>query len=99
MTFVWFAGMLAGRFALRPMILPIGKRWGLKPLVIAGVLLNAVQFPTYAAVHGLGWPLLPNGALGAGNASTGPPTTPILRLSATPSTAATRSASAKRSPL
>ena len=65
MTFVWFAGMLAGRFALRPLILPIGKRWGLKPLVIAGVLLNAVQFPTYAAVHGLGWPLLLNGALGA----------------------------------
>jgi MFS transporter, DHA1 family, inner membrane transport protein len=65
MTFVWFAGMLAGRFVLRPLILPIGKRWGLKPLVIAGVLLNAVQFPTYAAVHGLGWPLVLNGALGA----------------------------------
>jgi MFS family permease len=65
MTFVWFAGMLAGRFVLRPLILPIGMRWGLKPLVIAGVLLNAVQFPTYAAVHGLGWPLLLNGALGA----------------------------------
>ena len=65
MTFVWFAGMLAGRFVLRPLILPIGKRWGLKPLVIGGVLLNAVQFPTYAAVHGLGWPLLLNGALGA----------------------------------
>ncbi|HEY1753669.1 MAG TPA: MFS transporter [Caulobacteraceae bacterium] len=65
MTFVWFAGMLAGRFVLRPLILPIGKRWGLKPLMIAGVLLNAVQFPTYAAVHGLGWPLLLNGALGA----------------------------------
>jgi MFS transporter, DHA1 family, inner membrane transport protein len=65
MTFVWLAGMLGGRFALRPLILPIGKRYGLKPLVIAGVWLNAVQFPTYAAVHGLGWPLLLNGALGA----------------------------------
>ena len=65
MTFVWLAGMLAGRFALRPVILPMGQRWGLKPLVIAGVLLDAVQFPTYAAVHGLGWPLLLNGALGA----------------------------------
>ena len=64
-TFVWLAGMLAGRFALRPLILPMGQRWGLKPLVIAGVLLDAVQFPTYAAVHGLGWPLLLNGALGA----------------------------------
>jgi MFS family permease len=65
MTFLWLAGMLAGRFALRPLILPMGKRWGLKPLVIAGVLLDAVQFPTYAAVHGLGWPLLLNGTLGA----------------------------------
>jgi MFS family permease len=65
MTFVWLAGMLAGRFALRPLILPMGKRWGLKPLVIAGILLEAVQFPTYAAVHGLGWPLLLNGVLGA----------------------------------
>jgi hypothetical protein len=54
MTLVWFAGMLAGRFVLRPLILPIGKRWGLKPLVIAGVLLFAVQYPTYATVHGLG---------------------------------------------
>jgi MFS family permease len=65
MTFLWLAGILAGRFALRPLILPMGKRWGLKPLVIAGVLLDAVQFPTYAAVHGLGWPLLLNGTLGA----------------------------------
>jgi hypothetical protein len=65
MTFVWLAGMLAGRFALRPLVLPIGQRWGVRPLVIAGVLLEAVQFPTYAAVHGLGWPLLLNGALGA----------------------------------
>jgi MFS family permease len=64
MTFVWFAGMMAGRFVLRPLILPLGKRWGLKPLVIAGALLTAVQFPTYATVHGLGWPLLLNGALG-----------------------------------
>src|ERR1700739_4615722 len=65
MTFVWLAGMLAGRFALRPLILPMGQRWGLKPLVIGGVFLDPVQFPTYAAVHGLGWPLLLNGALGA----------------------------------
>ena len=60
MTFVWLAGIIAGRFVLRPLILPIGKRWGLKPLVIAGALLTAAQFPTYAEVHGLGWPLLAN---------------------------------------
>jgi hypothetical protein len=99
MTFVWFAGMLAGRFVLRPLILPIGKRWGLKPLVIADVLLNAVQSPPMPRCMGSAgrccstersapWPAL----------STGPPTTPILRLSATPSIAATRSESARRSP-
>ena len=65
MTFVWLAGMIAGRFVLRPLILPIGKRWGLKPLVIAGVLVTAIQYPTYAAVHGLGWPLVANWALGS----------------------------------
>jgi hypothetical protein len=65
MTFVWLAGIIAGRFVLRPLILPIGTRWGLKPLVIAGALLTAVQYLTYAEVRGLGWPLLLNGALGA----------------------------------
>ena len=65
MTFVWLAGIIAGRFVLRPLILPIGTRWGLKPLVIAGALLTAVQYFTYAEVRGLGWPLLLNGALGA----------------------------------
>jgi hypothetical protein len=65
MTFVWIAAVLAGRFVLRPLILPIGKRWGLKPLVIAGVLLTAVQYPTYAEVHGLNWALAASCALGA----------------------------------
>ncbi|HXQ16751.1 MAG TPA: MFS transporter [Caulobacteraceae bacterium] len=65
MTFIWLAGIIAGRFVLRPLILPIGKRWGLKPLVIAGALLTAVQFPIYAEVHGLGWPLLASAVLGA----------------------------------
>ena len=54
MTFVWLAGMIAGRFVLRPLILPIGKRWGLKPLVIAGVLVTAIQYPTNAAADP--WP-------------------------------------------
>ena len=65
MTFVWLAGIIAGRFVLRPLILPIGIRWGLKPLVIAGVLLIALQFPIYAEVHGPGWPLLASAAVGA----------------------------------
>jgi MFS family permease len=53
MTLLAFVGVLAGRFALRPLILPLGKRWGLKPLVIAGALFQAVQYPLLAEVHGL----------------------------------------------
>ena len=47
-----FAAILAGRFCLRPLILPLGKRWGLKPLVIAGALIVAAQYPMLAEVHG-----------------------------------------------
>ena len=52
-TLVTFAAMLGGRFCLRPLILPLGKRWGLKPLVIAGTLIVAAQYPMLAEVHGL----------------------------------------------
>src|SRR5579862_962202 len=54
MTLVSFAAISAGRFCLRPSILPLGKRWGLKPLVIVGGLLEACQYPILAEVHGLG---------------------------------------------
>lgn len=53
MTLAAFAAISAGRFCLRPLILPLGKRWGLKPLVIAGGLLEACQYPILAEVHGL----------------------------------------------
>ena len=52
-TLASFAAILAGRFCLRPLILPLGKRWGLKPLVIAGTLIVACQYPLLAEVHGL----------------------------------------------
>ncbi|HXQ17373.1 MAG TPA: MFS transporter [Caulobacteraceae bacterium] len=56
MTLAAFAAIVAGRFCLRPLILPLGKRFGLKPLVIAGALLAACQYPLLAEVHGLdGW--------------------------------------------
>jgi MFS family permease len=53
-TLTAFAGILAGRFALRPVILPLGRLWGLKPLLIAGTLLEGAQYPILAQVHGLG---------------------------------------------
>src|SRR5579862_1324477 len=47
-----------GRFALRPLTLWPARRWGLKPLVIAGTLLCTLQYPLLAGIHGVGWPLL-----------------------------------------
>ena len=64
-TLLAFLSMVAGRFVLRPLIIPLGKRWGLKPLVIVGALLHAVQYPILAWVHGVGWPLVIYCAVGA----------------------------------
>ena len=52
------AAVLGGRFALRPALLPIAKRLGLKPTLIAGTLILALQYPLISTVHGLGWPLI-----------------------------------------
>lgn len=52
-TLLTFAGILAGRFALRPAILPLAKRWGLKPLLILGTILMAGQYPLLAEVRGV----------------------------------------------
>lgn len=52
-TLAAFGAIIAGRFCLRPLILPLGKRFGLKPLVIAGVLLTACGYPMLAEVRGL----------------------------------------------
>ncbi|WP_309646565.1 MFS transporter [Phenylobacterium sp.] len=52
------AAILIGRFCIRPFVLPLGKRFGLKPLVIAGTILTALQYPLLAQVDGVGWALL-----------------------------------------
>lgn len=52
------AAILIGRFFIRPLVLILGKRYGLKPLVIAGTILTALQYPLLAEVNGVGWPLL-----------------------------------------
>jgi MFS transporter, DHA1 family, inner membrane transport protein len=49
-----FAAIIAGRFVLRPLILPLGKRWGLRPMVIAGALLTALDYVMLGEVRGLG---------------------------------------------
>ena len=52
------AAIFGGRFFIRPLILPLARRFGLKALVIAGTLLTAAQYPLLAQVHGLGMPLI-----------------------------------------
>jgi len=46
--------ILLGRFAIRPSVLVLARRVGLKPLVIAGTLASALQYPLLAEVHGVG---------------------------------------------
>jgi MFS transporter, DHA1 family, inner membrane transport protein len=53
-TLMTLAGLLAGRFLLRPLVLPIAKRWGLRPVLIAGTLVIAATYPMLATIHGVG---------------------------------------------
>jgi DHA1 family inner membrane transport protein len=48
-----FAVTLAARFVVRPFILIPAKRWGLKPLVIAGTLVVAIEYVLLGQVRGL----------------------------------------------
>ena len=52
------SAILAGRLVLRPAILPLAKRWGLKPMLIAGTIVVALQYPLLAKVDGAGGWLL-----------------------------------------
>jgi MFS family permease len=47
------SAVLAGRFVVRPMVLPLAIRFGLRPLVIVGTVLVGCQFPLLARVHRL----------------------------------------------
>ena len=52
------AAIVAGRFLFRPALLPLAKRYGLKPLLIVGTLGVALQYPLLAEVQGVGVALL-----------------------------------------
>ena len=52
-TLLAMAAILAGRFALRPALVPLAKRWGIKPVLIAGTIGMAAQYPLLAQVRGL----------------------------------------------
>jgi MFS transporter, DHA1 family, inner membrane transport protein len=49
-----FASILLGRFLIRPSVLVLARRVGLKPLVIAGTVVGALQYPLLAQVDGVG---------------------------------------------
>lgn len=54
---VSLAAILLGRFLIRPAIVPLARRFGVKPLLIAGTILTALQYPLLAEVDGVGWHL------------------------------------------
>ena len=44
-------GSPIGRLLIRPCVLVLAKRWGLKPLVIAGTVATGLQYPLLAEVR------------------------------------------------
>jgi MFS family permease len=50
--------IVAFRFLVRPGLMPLAKRVGLKPLLLFGTVALAAQYPLLADVHGAGWMLL-----------------------------------------
>lgn len=48
------AAIFTLRFVLRPAMLPLAVRFGVKPLLFTGTLLMALQYPLLALVHGVG---------------------------------------------
>lgn len=57
-TLLTLSAILAGRFTLRPIVLPLAKRFGLKPMVIFGSIALGAQYPVLAEVDGVGWTLV-----------------------------------------
>ncbi|HEY3909122.1 MAG TPA: MFS transporter [Stellaceae bacterium] len=46
--------ILLGRFIIRPVVVVIAVRRGLRVMVVAGILISALQYPFLAEVHGVG---------------------------------------------
>jgi MFS transporter, DHA1 family, inner membrane transport protein len=51
---VSLALILLGRFIIRPLVVRIAVRHGLRAMVVVGTLLSAAQYPFLAEVHGVG---------------------------------------------
>src|SRR5258705_4650578 len=57
-VFVAVAFALLIRFLVRRVVLVLAPRWGMRPLVILGTVLGALQYPIIAEVHGVDLMLL-----------------------------------------
>jgi hypothetical protein len=56
-VFLSLAAMVGARFLMRPMVLPLAKRFGVRSTLVLGTVLEAAIFPILPLVHGPG-PLL-----------------------------------------
>lgn len=52
-----YAGIMVGRFIIRPAVLPVAKRVGIKPMFVAGAIAQALPYFLLAEVRGVGWML------------------------------------------
>lgn len=52
------AGIVGGRFLIRPAVLPLAIRFGVRPLLIAGTLLSGATYLFIGQIQGPGWPLV-----------------------------------------
>lgn len=53
-VFLSLALILLGRFVIRPLVIGLAVRWGLRVLLIAGTLMSALQYPFLSEVRGAG---------------------------------------------
>jgi DHA1 family inner membrane transport protein len=54
LVFCAIAAINTCRFAFRPLVLPLARRFGVKPLLILGTTIEAAVYPLLAPLHGAG---------------------------------------------
>jgi len=56
LTLLTLVAIVACRYAVRRLVMPLARRFGLKPMLIGGALAMGGQYPLLSQVHGLdGW--------------------------------------------
>jgi hypothetical protein len=66
-AFMVMAAIFAGRFMFRPILVPLAKRFGLRPMLITGAIVMGLQYPVLGQVRGIGpnlWILIALASLG-----------------------------------